>query len=115
MSHRISRINEAMREELNRALPFVKDPRVQGALVSVSAVEVSGDLSVAKVFLSVLSDESDEVLQGMRAAHGFLRTHLARQLNLRKTPALTFLRDRSAQNGAHIAALLKEIEEKKQQ
>lgn len=109
MSHRIGRINEAVREALNRALPQVKDPRVASALVSVSSAEVSGDLSTAKIFVSILGGDVKEVLRGLSAAHGFLRTFLARELNLRKTPALTFLQDRSAENGAHIASLLKEL------
>lgn len=113
MSHRTQRINEAVREELNRALAQVKDPRVTGAFVSVSSVEVSGDLSTAKVFVSILGGEEKEVLSGLRAAHGFLRTFLARTLNMRKTPALTFLQDRSAERGAHIATLLKELNTEK--
>ena len=115
MSHRSGRINEAVREALNRALVYVKDPRVTGAIVSVSAAEVSGDLSTAKIYLSILSGDTKEVLLGMRAAHGFLRTFLAKELNLRKTPALTFLRDNSAESGAHIAELLKEICAKKEE
>lgn len=113
MSHRSLRINEAVREALNRALPQVKDPRVAGSIVSVSAADVAGDLATAKIYLSVLSGDTDEVLVGLRAAHGFLRTFLARELNLRKTPALVFLRDNSAENGAHIAELLKELCDKK--
>lgn len=113
MSHRTLRINEAVREVLNRALSQVKDPRVAAGFVSVSACEVAGDLSTAKVYLSILSSDTEQVLSGMRAAHGFLRTFLARELNLRRTPALVFLRDRSAESGAHVAELLKEISEKK--
>ena len=114
MSHRTLRINEAVREALNRALPQVKDPRVAGSIVSVSAAQVAGDLSTAKIYLSILSGDTKEVLTGMRAAHGFLRTFLAKELNLRKTPALTFVRDDSAESGANIARLLREIEEKKE-
>lgn len=114
MSHRISRINEATREVLNRALREVKDPRVVSGLVSVSAAQVSGDLSTAKIYLSILAGDPKEVLSGMRAAHGFLRSYLARELDLRKTPAMTFLRDESAESGAHIASLLRDLEEKKQ-
>ncbi|MBR6530034.1 MAG: 30S ribosome-binding factor RbfA [Clostridia bacterium] len=109
MSHRTARINDAVREELNRALAQVKDPRVASSIVSVSMAEVSGDLSTAKIYVSILGGEPSEVLKGLKAAHGFLRTFLAKSLNLRKTPALTFLQDRSAERGAHIASILKEL------
>lgn len=112
MSHRGERINDAVREALNRAIPQVKDPRVASAIVSVSAAEVSGDLSTAKIYLSVLDGDADEVLRGMRAAHGFLRTFLAREINLRKTPSLSFVQDRAAEHGSHIAELLKQLSEK---
>ena len=115
MSHRIARINEAVREVLNRALTQVKDPRVAAGLVSVTAAEVAGDLSTAKIYLSILSEDEGAVLAGMKSAAGFLRTFLARELDLRKTPALTFLKDRSAENGAHIAHLLSELEKKDKQ
>lgn len=112
MSHRIARINDAVREALNRALTQVKDPRVAQAYVTVTSADVAGDLSTAKIYLSVLSGDAEEALVGMRSCHGFLRTFLARELNLRKTPSLVFLRDNSAERGAHIASLLNELGEK---
>lgn len=115
MSHRIARINEAVREVLNRAVREVKDPRVREALVSVSAAEVSGDLSVAKIYVSVLAGDEAEAVRGMNAARGFLRTYLARELDLRKTPALTFVRDTSAERGAHVAELLRQIEQEQKE
>ena len=112
MNHRKSRIDEAVREVVNRAISSVKDPRVAGKFITVTAADVSGDLSCAKVYLSVLSGDEKEALEGMNAARGYLRSYLAKELNLRIMPSLTFLRDHSAENGAHVAGLLHKIQEK---
>lgn len=101
-----------MREVLNRAIGSVKDPRVAGKFITVTAADVSGDLSSAKIYLSVLSGDEKEALDGMNAARGYLRSYLAKELNLRITPALTFLRDHSAENGAYISELLHRLETK---
>lgn len=101
-----------MRETLNRAIGGVKDPRVAGKFITVTAADVSGDLSYAKIYLSVLSGDEKEALAGMNAARGYLRSCLAKELNLRITPSLTFLRDHSAENGAYVADLLHKLQEK---
>lgn len=99
-----------MQKELSEILRGVKDPRVSGALISVTAVSVTPDLKYAKVYYSTLtaSDEKD-VSDGLRSAGGYVRKRLAEGLNLRITPELSFIRDRSAENGAHIAELLKSV------
>ena len=110
-NYRRSRINEEVQKELCEILREVKDPRVARAFVSVTAVDVTPDLKFAKVFYSTLGrcDEKD-VQKGLVSAHGFIRTQIARRLNLRQTPEFTFVRDRSAENGAHISQLLKQVE-----
>lgn len=110
-NYRRNRINEEVQKELCQILREVKDPRVGRAFVSITAVEVSADLKYAKVFYSTLvSCDEKEVAKGLSSAHGFIRTQVARRLNLRQTPEFTFIRDRSAENGAHISALLKSVE-----
>ena len=85
MSDRKRRVNEAIREVLSDALPTLKDPRI--GFVTVTAVEATRDFTQAKVFVSVLGtdDERDRSLEGLRAAHGVLQAHVARELRLRRT------------------------------
>ena len=109
--YRQNRINEEVQKELCEILREVKDPRIIKAFVSVTAVEVSADLKYAKAYYSTLGPCDDkEVRAGLKSAGGFIRGQIAKRLNLRQTPEFTFLRDRSAENGAHISALLKSVE-----
>ena len=88
----------------------VKDPRVLDALVSVTSVDCSADLKYAKIYYSALHGDEKELAQGLKAASGFIRRELARSLNLRITPELTFLRDSSITYGAHIASILNKLD-----
>ncbi|MBQ5840404.1 MAG: 30S ribosome-binding factor RbfA, partial [Clostridia bacterium] len=87
-----------------------KDPRVSG-LISVTAVDTTPDLKFCKLYISVL-DKSDvnQVLKGLKSASGYLRRELGRTLNLRNTPELTFVRDDSIDQGAHILDMLRNPE-----
>ena len=109
-NYRRGRINDEMQKELMVILRGVKDPRVSDAFVSVTAVDVTPDLKYAKVYYSCLSGNKKDVAKGLRQASGYMRTQLAKTLNLRMTPELTFIRDTSLQHGAHIASLLHQIE-----
>ena len=109
-SNRIGRINEEIQRELAALIPSVKDPRVTG-MISVTAVDTTPDLKYAKIYISVL-DKSDceQVLKGLKSASGWLRRELGRTLNLRNTPELTFVRDDSIDQGAHILEMLRNPE-----
>jgi len=106
-SNRIGRINEEIQRELSTLIRSVKDPRVTG-MISVTAVDTTPDLKFAKIYISVL-DKSDctQVLKGLKSASGWLRRELGHSLNLRYTPELTFVRDDSIDQGAHILDLLR--------
>src|SRR5215208_5012103 len=95
MADRMRRVNESLREVLSEALLELKDPRV--GFVTVTGVETSPDLRHATVFVSVLGDESasDESLDGLRSAHGYLQRRVASELRLKNTPTLTFAYDDS--------------------
>jgi ribosome-binding factor A len=95
--HRL--LNELLRTE-------VKDPRLDE--VTVSEVEMSGDLGVAKVFFATLYPDADvgEAQAGFDAASKFLRGRIGRALRLRRTPELIFLRDESARRGAELTRLI---------
>ena len=107
-SNRIGRINEEIQRELASLIPNVKDPRVSG-LISVTAVDTTPDLRYANIYISVL-DKSDcaQVLKGLKSASGYLRRELGHALQLRYTPELTFVRDDSIDQGAHILDMLRD-------
>ncbi len=107
---RQDKLNHAVSEELAAIIREVKDPRVAGAFVSISGVNVAPDLSVAKVFYSVLGDDA-EVDKGIKSASGFIRSELASRLNLRITPKLVFVRSTSIEQAMNINRILKDIEE----
>ena len=110
-NYRRGRINDEMKKELAAILREVKDPRVKDAFVSVTGAEVTADLKYAKIFYSALRGEDKEIARGLKSSSAFIRGELARRLNLRITPELTFIRDTSLAHGAHIASLLHQIGE----
>ncbi|HBF15253.1 MAG TPA: 30S ribosome-binding factor RbfA [Clostridiales bacterium] len=108
--YRRDRINDEMRREMMEILRRVKDPRVQDAFVSVTAVDCTADLKYAKIYYSALRGDEKELAKGLKAATGFIRRELAAGLNLRITPELTFVRDDSITYGAHISSILNTLE-----
>lgn len=84
----------------------VKDPRLS-PMLTISGVEVSRDLSVAKVYYSLFdAEEQKDTQTALVSASGFLRNQLARQMNTRSVPQLRFFFDDSAERGAHMSALI---------
>jgi len=108
--YRRDRINDEMRREMMEILRKVKDPRVQDAFVSVTAVDCTADLKYAKIYYSALRGDEKELAKGLKAATGFIRRELAAGLNLRITPELTFVRDSSITYGAHISSILNTLD-----
>lgn len=107
---RSSRVAEAIRNELSTLLiSKVRDPKLTG--VSISRVEVSDDLSLARIFFTVMGDKKDirEAGGGLERAKGFMRSHIARTLNLRFTPALQFRYDDVADKVAELDEIFQEI------
>lgn len=109
-NYRRGRINDEVKKELSLILREVKDPRISDAFISVTAVEVSGDLKFAKVYYSAMMGDKKEVAKGLKSSAGFIRREIARRLNLRMTPEFTFYEDHSIEHGAHISKLLNGIE-----
>jgi len=115
-SQRAGRVGEVIKEVASETIRRLKDPRITG-LVSVTDVEVSGDLSHAKVFVSIYGDEDQQrqTLEGLQAASGFVRTQVGREVKLRVTPEIHFRQDKSLEQGANINALLLQIKREKEQ
>lgn len=110
MAHRIDRINESVARELTEILRNVKDPRVSGAFISITGVDVSADLSFAKIHYSVLGPHDPKLKKGLESASGYIRGELASRLNMRSTPKLSFLPDDTAERAMKISDMLKNIE-----
>ncbi len=106
-----TRINAEVHKELaNLIRGGIKDPRI-APMTCVTEVEVAKDLKTCKVYISVLGDEEKrrETMEGLRNAEGFMRHHLASTLNLRNTPALTFVADTSTEYGMAMSAKIDEV------
>jgi ribosome-binding factor A len=108
---RSDRVAAAIREEVaNFLAEGVKDPRVT-ALVTVTGVEMTRDLRHAKVFVSVMGEDSQRAstIEGLASVQGFLRSRLARSLSLRVAPEVQFVMDESVARAARIETLLNQI------
>ena len=90
----------------------IKDPRI-APLTSVVAVEVSPDLKQCKAWISVLGDEKaqEDTLAGLRSASGFIKSRLAREINLRITPEIVFHMDQSIAYGVNMSHKIDEVME----
>ena len=108
-NYRRGRINEEMQREVAKILREVKDPRVSKAFISVTGAEVTPDLKFAKIYYSAYNADKKEVKAGLRAASGFIRGQISKNLNLRITPELTFIEDGSIEYGAKISKILEGI------
>jgi ribosome-binding factor A len=108
-NYRRGRINEEMQREVAKILREVKDPRVSKAFISVTGAEVTPDLKFAKIYYSAYNADKKEVKAGLRAASGFIRGQISKNLNLRITPELTFVEDGSIEYGAKISKILEGI------
>ena len=108
-SNRINRINEEIQKELSALLRALKDPRVQGGMVTVTHVDTTSDLRYARVFVSALDKAREkDVLKGLKSAAGYLRRELGAAVKLRYTPELQFVADDSIEQGAHILQMLRD-------
>jgi ribosome-binding factor A len=109
-ARRSQKVAEAIREVVSMAiLTELKDPRVKD--VTVTYVEVSADLRHAKVHVSVMGDETKQELslRGLQSAAGFLQSKIARELEMRYTPKLTFMLDQGVKRSIEIAQILREV------
>ena len=113
-SPRFERINEEYRRELSYIIDQkLKNPNVTG-MISVTKVKVTADLKYAKVYVSILNSKNiKDTLSGLKKSSGFIRSELAKKINLRNTPELIFELDDSLEYGAKIESILKEIMPKK--
>lgn len=106
-----TRINSEVQRELSEIISReLKDPRIH-PMTTVISVEVTPDLKFCKAYISVLGNEEagKDTIQGLKSAVGFIRTQLARRINLRNTPELTFILDQSIEYGVNMTRLINEV------
>lgn len=106
-----TRINGMVQRQISELIQNgIKDPRIH-PMTSVVAAEVTPDLKYCKVYISVLGSEEagKETIEGLRSAEGYIRSQLAKTINLRNTPELTFILDQSIEYGVHMTRLIDEV------
>ncbi len=111
--HRMGRITEDIKRELSAIFRELKDPRVQGKIISIVRLEVSNDLSYCTVYISAMEGlaRAKDAAAGLKSASGFIRHELGARLPLRKVPELTFRATDSIEYGANISRILNELKE----
>ncbi len=113
MTRRTDRLGELFREEISALLiKGLKDPRV--GFATIGRVEVTEDLSYAKVFVSVMGSDKEKAstLIALRNSAGFIRSHLGKAVKIRKMPEMQFVIDESLEHAMKIQGILHELKEK---
>lgn len=111
-SFKIGRTTEDIRRELSAIQRELKDPRVQGMLLSIVRVEVTNDLSYCTVYVSAMEgmEKAKQAVKGLHSASGFIRRELGRRLQLRHVPELIFKATDSIEYSANISRILHGLE-----
>ncbi|PMB41500.1 ribosome-binding factor A [Fischerella thermalis CCMEE 5205] len=112
-SRRVSRVAELIKREVSQMLlNGIKDDRVGTGMVSVTDVDVSGDLQHAKIYVSIYGTEEAkaETMAGLKSATGYVRSELGARVRLRRTPEVVFIEDRSIERGSKVLSLLNQLE-----
>ena len=112
-SNRMEKVNEEFKRELSVIIDRdLKNPNITG-MISVTKVKTASDLKSANVYVSILNSKSKKnTLQGLKNASGFIRSELAKRVNLRYTPELMFELDESIEYGAKIDSIIDELNKK---
>jgi ribosome-binding factor A len=106
---RKNRINDEVKREISEIIRSeLNDPRI-GAVTSVTRAEVTADLKHCKVYVSILAEDKDAVMDGLSSANGYIRKLLAERVNLRQTPELRFIHDDAIAHGMKISRLIDEV------
>jgi len=112
-SRRVEKLAALLKREISELLVNgLRDERIHQAMISITSVEVSGDLQYARIFVSLFGEEKkkDEVLVGLEEAKGFIRAELAQRLQMRRSPELVFKIDKGMTKGPAVLDLLTSLE-----
>jgi len=113
---RVERVAALIRREVSELLMNgIKDERVHQGMVSVTDVDVAGDLQHCKIFVSVFGSDEDrqQTLAGLKAATPFVKGVLSRRLQMRRTPEVVFQLDRGLERGTSVLGLLNRLEQER--
>tara|TARA_B100000214_G_scaffold340457_1_gene286930 strand:- start:1170 stop:1556 length:387 start_codon:yes stop_codon:yes gene_type:complete len=112
-SRRVEKFAALLKREISEILfNGVRDERIHQAMITITAIEVSGDMQHAKIFLSLFGEEQkkSEVLLCLEEAKGFIRGELARRLQMRRSPNLVFKIDKGMSKGSSVLDLLTSLD-----
>jgi ribosome-binding factor A len=115
---RVERVASLIRREVSELLQGgIKDERVGHGLVSVTHVEVAGDLQHCKIFVSVYGSDDDraQTMEGLKSAAPYVKGELSRRLKMRRTPEVVFMHDRGMERGTTVLSLLNQLERERGQ
>jgi ribosome-binding factor A len=115
---RVERVAALVRREVSELLVNgIRDERVHHGMVSVTAVDVAGDLQHCRIRVSVLGSEDDrlQVMEGLKAATPYIKGELGRRLKMRRTPEVVFQLDRGLERGTTVLSLLNRLEEERRE
>ncbi len=109
MLYRTKRLSKEIRKDISDIIQKeVKDPRVKGTIIT--DVELSNDLRIAKVYISVFEQERwTEVINGLNKSKGFIRKQLSRRIHVKSVPELRFHRDNSVNYGMHMDEVINRV------
>ena len=115
-SYKQQRMAQDIKRLLSMLARDLKDPRVQNKILSIVRVELSGDLSYAKVYVSAMEGLSaaQEAVKGLKSSSGFLKRELSNALHLRKCPELHFIADDSIAYSAHLNEIFSQMQQEEE-
>lgn len=116
-SRRVERVASLIRREVSELMiGGIKDDRVNQGMVSVTSVEVAGDLQHCKIFVSIYGSEEDraQAMAGLSSASAYVKGELGRRLKMRRTPEVVFVLDRGIEKGTSVLGLLNRLEGERQ-
>jgi ribosome-binding factor A len=115
-NRRVERVASLIKREISQMVMLdIKDDRVGAGMVSVTDVDVSGDLQHAKVFVSIYGtpEAKAETMEGLQAATGFVRSELGQRLRLRRTPEIIFKEDLGMERGTKVLSLINQLSQER--
>ncbi len=116
-SRRVSRVSASIKREVSQMLlNGIKDDRVGSGMVSITDIDLSGDLQHATIFVSIYGTEEAkiETMEGLKASTAFVRRELGNRIRLRRTPEIIFKEDTSLERGDRMLHLLNEISQNRE-
>ena len=115
-SRRVEKVSALIRKEMSELLMRgLRDHRLQESLITITDVEVSGDLQHCKIFVSIFGEENnkEETIQALDSATGFLKGELGRRLQMRRAPEIAFQLDKGMETGSSVLSILEKLEKER--